>query len=392
MLVRIFLIVLIVFILLWAFLEWTKRFPLKNRKENKKTVYENFEGETVEYPVGPIPPVASDYKELSAGEILMGALGDLPQEEKQQATETHQESQVDLSKTLSEMTNTQSEMEAITKRPVIVTQQTNQFNRQVQPRARPNRPLWQQIRDSRNTKQTQRRISVLSSRIPRRVNPVTPQAGPAPDSKTMEYALMMGELEGNAYDKCYIDNCQPVQEYIQESCKGFTPECTIQELQNIENCMYSYADRCDESELEQCKQYCRNDWSSRSSRTELVQDDYMDSNDRITSPDGQTVLVLRDSGEIELYYKMEKIWNSNTGRGEIGGGTDKGPFTLRMHGNGDLVLSNQLGLEVWHSNTWMEPLGAGFMNAPYVMKMGPGYFYIENKLKQIIWKNTTSLL
>jgi hypothetical protein len=370
MLVRIIAIVLLVFILLWGFLEWTKYMSLR----------ESFEGEN-------IPPPPPNYQEPSAGAILMSAFGDLPAQEQVMATESHKESTVDLNQRVSEYAQGTNPDTAV---PVVATVQTNQFQQQVQPQTQlqPTRPLWQQLREQR-----QSGASPYVARMPtNRIISTRPTPPPAPSQRTVQYALMLSELENNAYESCYIDNCEPVQDYITESCKGFIPECTIQELQNIENCMYSYKDRCDQTPLEECRNHCRNQWGLRSSRSEIKQDEFMKSNERLTSENGQTVLVLRDNGEIELYYNQELTWKSNTNRSEIGGGSDKGPFTLKMHGNGDLVLSNGLGLEVWHTNTWLETLGAGFINAPYVLKLGQGYFYIENKSRQILWRNNTSTL
>jgi hypothetical protein len=360
MLLRLLILVILLFLALWGFLKWT-------------------EVSTKETFVSDPPP---GYRDPSAGQLLMAAFGDLPETERAMATESHQQSQVDLTQSITEY-NQRTDPQ--TARPLVVTQQTNQFEEQVRPQAIPTTPLWQQLRQQRQS--TPQRPT---SRPAPRIVSTRPQVPPGPDDRTIQYTLMLSELESNAYDECFIDNCEPVQDYIKESCKKFAPECTIQELQNIENCMMSYQDRCSEKEVEECRQYCRNEWSSRSARTQLNQDEFMKSNDRLTSETGTTVLVLRDNGELEIYYNRELVWKSNTNRSEIGGGSDKGPFMLKMHGNGDLVLSNGLGLEVWHSNTWLDTLGAGFINAPYILKVGNGYMYIENKSKQIIWRNNSS--
>lgn len=366
MLIRVVFIVVLVSLLLWGFLEWTKRNQI-----------ESFES---------IPDPPPNYREPSAGALLMSAFGDLPAAEQTMATETHRESTVDLNQ---QITAYAQQNNPVTGVPNVATQQSSQLVQNAQPQAQPTIPLWQQLRDQRrsganrfvSTQPTQRIVSVRPSAPP-----------PTPDQRTVQYALMMSELESNSYNDCYVDNCEPVQQYIEESCKGFKPECTIQELQNIENCMYSYKDRCDETVLEECRRHCRSQWGLRSSRNEIKQEEFIKSNERISSENGNTVLVLRDNGEIELYYNQELTWKSNTNRSEIGGGSDKGPFMLKMHGNGDLVLTNGMGLEVWHTNTWLETLGAGFINAPYILKLGQGYFYIENKSRQIIWRNNTSVV
>lgn len=389
MLLRIFFLALIVFLILWAFLEWTKY--KKGEGFLSKSIVERFEEESV--PPLPevldIPPPPANFKVPTAGDLLMASFQELPQEEQVVATETRRESNIDLSKTLADYTSTRDPV-ALSK-PIVVTNQSTQFSRQTRPRAKPTKPLWLQLRERREQKNQSMRNRLAQNPPKRRVTSIVPAMPPPPDKKTVEYSLMMSELENNAYNTCYIDNCQPLEEYIKETCTGFTPECTIQELQNIENCMYSYLDRCDEGQVEECKQYCRDEWTSKTTKMELEQDDFISSNERITSERGSTVLVLRDTGEIELYYNQELVWTSNSSRSEIGGGADKGPFTLRMHGNGDLVLSNGLGMEVWHSNTWMDVFGAGFMNAPFVMTVGDGEFYIQNKSKDIIWKNTSSI-
>lgn len=401
MLVRIVILAVVLFIVLWGFLHANRY--LARRLETFEGADDGF----VPPPPPDIPPPPQGYVEPTVGELLLYALGGLPEEEKALAeVAKNEEPPIALDQKLSSYLNqnpveyvapTDSTSDPLRRRSTVVKDrgsdrrvpaftkaQTDGYMRQVKLPPVSRKPLWQRLKEQKEQKKPY---------IPkdRKIVPVQkPSVVPPVDNNKLQYALMISELESSSYNDCYIENCEPVQKYQEESCKGFTPECTIQELQSIDNCLYSYTERCSKQELEQCKEHCRRNWMMRSTRSELKQDETMNSNEKLTTEDGSTSLVLRDNGELELYHNQILVWTSGSSASEIGGGKDKGPFTLTMHGNGDLVLKNGLGLEVWHSNSWLDALGGGFMKAPFKTVVADGEFYIKNRLNNVIWKNSAS--
>lgn len=202
----------------------------------------------------------------------------------------------------------------------------------------------------------------------------------------VSYGLMMTNLEQNAREQCYQDQCEEIRADIEATCAPFKPECMIQNLQDIERCLTSHNIRCDTTRLRECRDKCKTKWNFRGSRSAMLQGGYMESYDKLTSEDGRTVFILQDDGTLELYVDKRRVWTSDTNRPEIGGGADNGPFTLTMHKNGDLVLTNYLDMDVWHSNSWLDSLGGGFMNGPYKFIIKEGNGFVQNKQGRILWK------
>lgn len=261
----------------------------------------------------------------------------------------------------------QQHQEEISRNETVIQQTLNDINS-----INPNLPLEEQI--TRNN-----------------TNPVVLAAAAAEAQQTQRtnFEQLLTTVDASAKDACFETNCMPIQSDIQLKCSEFQSRCFYNNNYDVQKCLNMANNDCGTARIDTCRTTCNSLIDTTNKKTILKQGDILTTNQRLQSVSGSTVMILRDNGNLELYYNSELIWSSRTAMSEGVSTLNQNPFRLMIYPNGDMVIKNALNVEVWHTNTWMDAFDAGTTNGPYQCVVSEKMISLLNRNGKILWSSNS---
>jgi hypothetical protein len=200
------------------------------------------------------------------------------------------------------------------------------------------------------------------------------------------FQRLIDTTDAGARDACFTLSCAPVQADVSAKCAQFRERCFYGNHYDIRRCLATADTDCRSERVEACRTTCDTTVRQRNQRTILNQGDTLTTNQRLQSPSGTTVLILRDTGNLELYVQGTLQWSSQTNPNGGASTLDQNPYTLTVTPSGEMVIRNALNIDLWNTNTGMNILDGGMFNAPYKCVVAEGSVALINKNGTILWK------
>lgn len=206
------------------------------------------------------------------------------------------------------------------------------------------------------------------------------------EQKKADFKRLLDTIDASARDACFSQSCVPLQAEMEANCSEFKELCFYRNHYNIQRCLAAANTDCRSDRVEQCRTDCNTVIQKGNQRAILNQGDTLTTNQRLQSPSGSTLLILRDTGDLELYIQGNLKWSSQTN--SLGGAStlDQNPYTLMLTPSGELVIRNAINIDVWSTSTGMNVMTGGILNAPYKFIVAEGSVALLNKNGAVLWR------
>lgn len=205
-----------------------------------------------------------------------------------------------------------------------------------------------------------------------------------------DFQQLLATTDAAAKDTCFGTYCAAVQSDVQQKCAEFQSRCFYTNNYDVQRCLATANSGCSTARVDTCRASCGQLVDGIHRKSILKQGDVLSSNQRLQSVSGSTIMILRDNGNLELYYNSELIWSSRTTASGGASTMNQNPYKLMIYPNGDMAIKNALNIEVWHTNTWMNAFDAGTENGPYQCIVAEKMIALLNRNGKILWNSNAT--